>query len=58
MWYASANRQGHKLVPVDTLECALEWFDVVEAEWSGACDLSNDFKHKDLIEAVIGGYDE
>lgn len=52
-WQASAQREGYKLVPVDTLEVALDWFDHVEHDWTGAADLTNDYKHKSIIEKAM-----
>lgn len=53
MWHASANREGYKLVPVETLRQTLEWMNCVEHEFSGS-DLSEDVKHADIIKAMIG----
>ena len=54
LWLASANRQGYKLVPVETLEESLSWASI--AKWdspSKEMDLEIE-KHEKIIEAMIG----
>ena len=53
MWLASASREGYKLVPVDTLKAALDWMNYVESEWEGTADLTEDYKHRDIIEKAM-----
>ena len=53
-WLASANRQGYKLVPVETLEESLSWASI--AKWDSPSkerDLEIE-KHEKIIEAMIG----
>ena len=53
-WQASANREGYKLVPVETLEESLSWASI--AKWdspSKEMDLEIE-KHEKIIEAMIG----
>lgn len=52
-WYEVVNRQGYKLVPVETLRQTLDWMNCVEHEFSGS-DLSEDIKHADIIKAMTG----
>lgn len=58
MWLASANRQGYKLVPVETLEESLSWASI--AKWdspSKESDLEIE-KHEKIIETMIGACDD
>ena len=58
MWQASANREGYKLVPVETLEESLSWASI--AKWDSPSkerDLEIE-KHEKIIEAMIGACDE
>ena len=57
-WQASANREGYKLVPVETLEESLSWASI--AKWdspSKESDLEIE-KHEKIIEAMIGACDD
>ena len=57
-WQASANREGYKLVPVETLEESLSWASI--AKWdspSKESDLEIE-KHEKIIEAMIGARDD
>lgn len=57
-WLASANREGYKLVPVETLEESLSWASI--AKWdspSKESDLEIE-KHEKIIEAMIGACDD
>ena len=58
MWLASANREGYKLVPVETLEESLSWASI--AKWDSPSkerDLEIE-KHEKIIEAMIGACDD
>lgn len=59
MWQASANREGYKLVPVETLEVALSWADCSLYE-SWSCEQHAELnKHTDIInKAMIGSVNE
>ena len=57
-WQASANREGYKLVPVETLEESLSWASI--AKWdspSKESDLEIE-KHEKIIETMIGACDD
>ena len=57
-WLASANQEGYKLVPVETLEESLSWASI--AKWdspSKEMDLEIE-KHEKIIEAMIGACDD
>ena len=58
MWLSSKNREGYKLVPVETLEESLSWASI--AKWdspSKESDLEIE-KHEKIIEAMIGACDD
>ena len=58
MWLSSKNREGYKLVPVETLEESLSWASI--AKWDSPSkerDLEIE-KHEKIIEAMIGACDE
>ena len=58
-WQASAQRQGYKLVPLETLEEALSWANCASSEsWSNEQREEID-KHYGVIEkAIIGACDD
>ena len=58
MWLSSKNREGYKLVPVETLKESLSWASI--AKWDSPSkerDLEIE-KHEKIIEAMIGACDE
>ena len=58
MWLSSKNREGYKLVPVETLEESLSWASI--AKWDSPSkerDLEFE-KHEKIIEAMIGACDD
>lgn len=53
-WQASAQREGYKLVPVETLEESLDWASV--AKWDSPNNARDEEinKHEEIIRALIG----
>lgn len=57
-WLASAQREGYKLVPIETLEESLDWASV--AKWDSPNNARDEEinKHEEIIRALIGQVNE